>query len=161
MAGRAASRLVRMPFPFQITAPWFGGVTGTVAMSTSGGRKTIQFRCWYCNKRYAVAENRARQLIDCTCQRRLRVPRRSGGSSRYRTPLDWFLEITLYGGGGALLGFGLAVLILSQALRVVRAPYVTWAIISTFTLAGLLVGIIGRERGVEWIGRIIRNREDR
>ncbi len=74
----------------------------------------IQFRCWYCNKRYSVAEGRVGERLACTCENLLRVPKRSGGNSRVKTVLDWLIEITLYGGGGALLAFGLALLILSR-----------------------------------------------
>src|SRR5262249_50250058 len=116
----------------------------------------IQFRCWYCNKRYAVPEQRVGERITCTCSYLLRVPKRSGGICRIKTLTDWIIETVLYGGGGALLGFGLAVLILSQ-LRLMRLG---WMLILVCTAAGFLLGSLGGERGIEWIGRIIRDREN-
>ena len=60
----------------------------------------IQFRCWFCNKRYAVTDQRAGERLTCTCKRLLRVPRQDGGNSRARTWTDWIVEALVYGGGG-------------------------------------------------------------
>ena len=46
--------------------------------------------------------------------RAIRVPRRSGGNCRVKTLVDRLVEAVVCGGGGALLGFCLAILILSQ-----------------------------------------------
>lgn len=117
----------------------------------------IQFRCWYCNKRYAMPEHRVGERLTCTCSYLLRVPKRSGGNCRVKTPLDWVIEALLYGGGGAFLGFGLAILALSQ-MRIVPLD---WEPVLACTVVGFLVGLLGGERGIEWIGRIIRDRENR
>jgi hypothetical protein len=120
----------------------------------------IAFRCWYCGRRYVIAPERAGQRLTCGCRHRLRVPRRSGGSSRARTPAEWLLEFVVYGGGGALLGLGLALLIVSQLRFVMRFGSVKWTIV-LLTVAGGLVGGLGGERGINWLGRLIRGWEER
>lgn len=117
----------------------------------------IDFRCWYCNRRYAVPEKRIGQQIACTCQRRLRVPRRSGGSSRVRSLADWCVEILVYGGGGGLLGFFVAIATVPRIS--VRSE--NWILIAGLTVAGFLVGALGGERGINWIGRRLRGWEER
>jgi hypothetical protein len=119
----------------------------------------IQFRGWYCNKRFSVADNRRGQRITCSCARLLRVPPQSGGNSRVRTPVDWLVETVVYGGGGGLPGCGLAVLILSQVRRVLLVES-GWTLVIGLTLVGFLVGFLGGERGINWIGQMIRDRED-
>jgi hypothetical protein len=125
----------------------------------------IAFRCWYCGKRYAVAESRVGERITCTCSYLLRVPKRSGGNSRVKTATDWLVEVVVYGGGGAFLGCGLAFLILSQLPRVTGRGLVpleaAWAFVGGLTLLGFLFGALGGERGVNWVGRMIRAREER
>jgi hypothetical protein len=120
----------------------------------------IQFQCWYCGKSYSVADNRVGQRIACTCKNTLRVPKRSGGNSRTKTLADWAVEALVYGGGGALLGLGLGLLIVSQTARVFRSPLMVW-LVPGLSLAGFLFGLFGGERGVNWIGRMIRDRENR
>ncbi|HZY84205.1 MAG TPA: hypothetical protein VFE78_05210 [Gemmataceae bacterium] len=124
----------------------------------------IAFRCWYCNKRYTVAEARVGERITCTCRYALRVPKRNGGNSRVKTPTDWLVEVVVYGGGGALLGCGLAVLILSQLPRLMGRGGLfefAWALVGGLTLLGFLFGTFGGERGINWVGRMIRDREER
>lgn len=116
----------------------------------------IQFRCWYCNKCYAVADARARERFACSCGRRVRVPRRSGGSSRARSPTDWVVEVVVYGGCGALLGFGLGVLILSR-IPIFRK---TKELVIGLTVLGFLAGTLFGEAGLNWVGRRIREREE-
>jgi hypothetical protein len=120
----------------------------------------IQFRCWYCNKRYSVPEARIGQRLTCTCQRLLRVPRSSGGPCRVKTLTDWVVEGLVYGLGGGFVGMALAVLILSQSYRF-GVVYRAWVLVPALTLLGLLVGLLGGERGIGWLRRIIRDREDR
>jgi hypothetical protein len=120
----------------------------------------LSFRCWFCNKGYAVAERRIGERFRCSCERQLRVPKTDGGNSRTRTLTDWLVEAVVYGGGGAFLGCGLAVLLLSQFPYVPR-PETTWLLVPALTLVGLLGGLFGGERAINWIGRIIRQREDK
>jgi hypothetical protein len=119
----------------------------------------ILFRCWYCHKRYTMPERRVGERFACTCKYPLRVPKRNGGACRVKTLTDWLVEAVVYGGGGALLGFGLAVLILSQ-LRF-RAIFMDgMAFTAALTGVGFLFGLLGGERGINWIGGIIREREE-
>ena len=116
----------------------------------------IQFRCWFCDKRFALSEQRAGERFSCSCKRLLRVPRRSGGNSRARTLTDWLAEGFVYGGGGALLGLGLALLIISR----VRFARYGWLLVVICTALGFFAGLFGGERGMNWLGRMIRERED-
>jgi hypothetical protein len=120
----------------------------------------IQFRCWYCHRRYAVEGRRAGESFACSCKHLLRVPRRSGGNCRVKSAVDWLVEGVVYGGGGALLGLVLALLLLSQVpgAALVRRG---WLLIPGLTLAGFLFGLLGGERGVNWVGRQLREREGR
>lgn len=115
----------------------------------------IQFRCWFCNRRYTVSDMRVGERIVCNCERTIRVPKKSGGYSRAKTLVDWVVEAVVYGGGGALLGLGLALLIV--AVTRIRAALVLLAVLPTI---GLLIGLFGGERGINWIGRQIRDVEE-
>jgi hypothetical protein len=121
------------------------------------GSPMILFRCWYCNKTYSVAERRVGERLTCTCRQLLRVPARSGGNSRVRTVTDWLVEATVYGGGGTLLGGGLGVLTLGRVVGLRRG----WLLIAGLAAAGFLAGVFGGERGVNWVGRMIRERKNR
>ena len=118
----------------------------------------ILFRCWYCGKRYAVAETRAGERLTCSCKHLLKVPRHSGGRTKVLRPVDLLIESVVYGGGGALLGLGLGLLIVS------RIPFFRlggrWELVAGLTVAGFLLGTFGGERGVNWVGRLIRAREE-
>ena len=116
----------------------------------------ILFRCSSCGKRYSVADGRIGELLTCSCGQHLKVPRVSGGSAKYRTWGDLGIELLVYGTGGGLLGFGLGLLIASQIYYGFRK---SWLIIVGLTLAGFLIGGFGGERGINWIGRMIRDRE--
>ena len=93
----------------------------------------------------------------CECNDR---EKRNGGNCRIKTPLDWFMEAVLYGGGGGLLGLGLALVIMSQSRGLMIAGR-GWIVLAGFTLTGLLAGLLGGERGIRWIGQKIRDRESR
>jgi hypothetical protein len=121
----------------------------------------IHFRCWYCGRTFAVAEERKGERRECSCARRLRVPARSGGSSRARTALEWVIEVVVYGGGGGLLGFGLGLVLVAAAPPYVLGLRRRVTVLASLTLFGLLVGTFGGEAGVNWIGRMIREREQR
>src|SRR5262245_53592945 len=118
----------------------------------------ILFRCWYCGKRYAVAEARVGERMTCTCKHLLKVPKTSGGRTKVLRPVDLLIESVVYGGGGALLGLGLGFLIVS------RLPFFRVSgrglMIIALTLAGFLAGTFGGERGINWVGRMIRSREE-
>jgi hypothetical protein len=113
----------------------------------------IEFRCWYCNRRFAKSENRIGERFACNCKRMLRIPRRNGGNCRVKTLVDWLVEAIVYGGGGALLGFGFAVVCLN------RAALHAIPMIAALTIFGFLIGLFGGESGINWIGRLIRGSE--
>jgi hypothetical protein len=119
----------------------------------------IQFRCWYCGKRFSVKEERIGERLNCTCKNTLRVPRYNDGNCRIRTPVDWLVEIVVYGGFGGILGLGLALLILSQVP--VFFLEIKLAMLVLLPLVGFLIGLFGGERGISWIGRTIRGVENR
>ena len=124
-------------------------------------RPMIQFRCWYCRKTYRVADHRLGERIVCTCQRTVRVPKKSGGNSRIRTIGDWLIETILCGGGGAFLGALLGVFILSR-FRFASSGFLCSAgveFVVGLALVGFVVGTAGGIRGIEWIGRKMRDRE--
>jgi hypothetical protein len=122
------------------------------------GGPMILFRCWYCGKRYAVAEARVGERLTCSCKHLLRVPKTNGGRTKVLRPVDLLVESLVYGGGGALLGLGLGLLIVS------RVPFFRLGgggrVIAGLTVAGFLAGTFGGERGVNWVGRMIREREE-
>ena len=120
----------------------------------------IQFRCWYCNRRYSKSEQQVGQRLTCSCERLLRVPKRSGGYCRVKSAVDWLVEAIVYGGAGALLGFGLAVLFLSQG-RGFAMSGLSWVLVAGLTLLGFLAGLLGGESGINWVGQLIRDRENR
>jgi hypothetical protein len=116
----------------------------------------IEFRCWYCNRRFAKSEKRIGERFTCNCKRMLRVPKRNGGNCRVKTPVDWIVESVVYGGGGAFLGFGFAVLCVS---RVPARAVHSIPIIAALTVFGFFFGLFGGEPGINWIGRLIRGSE--
>ena len=96
--------------------------------------------------------------MTCSCNHLLKVPKESGGRNKVLRPIDWLIESVIYGGGGALLGLGLGLLIVS------RLPFFRhgggWKMIAGLTVVGFLAGTFGGERGVNWVGRMIRAREE-
>jgi hypothetical protein len=136
------------------------GLCGTLKRAATG-ISVIRFRCWYCNKRHAVDDERIGELRTCTCERRIRVPKRNGGPCRVRTPIDYLVEGIVYGGGGALLGLGLGLLIVASVWRFwYRDMWGALILVPVLTLVGFCVGLFGGEAGVNWIGRMIRDQED-
>jgi hypothetical protein len=122
----------------------------------------ITFRCWYCGRRFAVADDRIGERLSCTCKHMLKVPKRSGGRSKVHRPVDWLIESVVYGGGGAILGASLALLLLFQTPLFVAGGRwrVGGVLIGGLAAAGFLLGVLGGERGINWVGRMIRSREE-
>jgi hypothetical protein len=118
----------------------------------------IRFRCWYCNRWYAKAREQIGQRFTCNCKHTLKVPKRNGGSCRYRTPVDWLVQWLVCGGGGAFLGFLLALFLITQSPGRLFSNRM-WMLLAGLPLAGLLIGLFGGERGIDWIGDRIRERE--
>jgi hypothetical protein len=117
----------------------------------------ILFRCPSCGKRYARPEDQVGAKFTCTCREKLRVPKRSGESARHRSLGDWCIEFAVYGTGGGILGLLLGLLLIGRA-HFVRY---TWPLLVGLPLLGFLAGGLGGEAGINWIGRMIRNREQR
>ena len=117
----------------------------------------IGFRCWYCNKKYSVAEDRAGQRKPCTCGRRIKVPRYTGGSSRSRTASEFLVEAVVYGGG---LGLLCMLLGFAAGSRAFGPSPATVILVAGCGLGGFVVGALGGERVIDWVGRRIRGWED-
>lgn len=121
----------------------------------------IAFRCWYCGRSYALKEALIGTVRECGCGSRLRVPAESGGNSRARTLLDWVIEFLVYGGGGAFLGFGLG-MVLARWLYIGRTGLgLTLRLVGICTLVGFLAGGLLGEMGINWVGRLIRQYEEK
>jgi|SRR6266511_5623019 len=116
----------------------------------------IQFRCSACGKRYNLPVQRIGERLDCSCGQHLKVPPRSGGSAKYRTWPDFFIELAVYGVGGAVLGFLLGVVLLKGMGHVGLEG---WLVVLPTTAVGFLAGGLVGERGINWIGRKIREHE--
>ncbi|HEX3146919.1 MAG TPA: hypothetical protein VHR66_02385 [Gemmataceae bacterium] len=118
----------------------------------------ILFRCWFCGKKYGVVDTRVGERMTCSCKHLLKVPKENNGRCKVLRPVDLLIESVLYGGGGALLGLGLGLLIVS------RIPIFRLGgggkTIAVLTIIGFVAGTFGGERGVNWVGRMIRSRED-
>lgn len=124
----------------------------------------IQFRCWHCHRVYRVADTRTGERLNCGgCTRTICVPKQNGDNSRVRTLGDWLIEMVLCGGGGAFLGACLAVVIISRfRFLIVNGPDSNAGtyLLGGLTLLGFLAGTFGGVRGIDWIGRMIRDREN-
>ncbi|MFM8272118.1 MAG: hypothetical protein ACKODX_07245 [Gemmata sp.] len=116
----------------------------------------ISFRCWFCNRGFLKPTAQAGAKFECSCGRRVQVPGRSGKSSKPLAIGDRLLEALIYGGACALIGFALSVAVFAR-LPFVRRPT---EIVIAFTLCGLAVGTICGERGINWIGQKLRDREN-
>lgn len=121
-----------------------------------GRRERIRFRCWYCNRKHAADPEQIGEARVCNCGERYRVPRRDGISRRAKTPLDWVLEFVIYGLGGGFLA-GLIGLAIAARMRTASVSARATPII-VFGGAGLLVGALFGERGINFIGRLFDDR---
>jgi hypothetical protein len=117
----------------------------------------IKFRCPYCRRSYLVSEEKIGEKRQCGCGETLRVPRRSGGSARHRTVGQRLIEIFVYGFGGAFLGFLLGMMPLYTLGR--YSFRLGWQIGLYVAVAGFLIGALGGEKGIDWIGRKLRDRD--
>jgi hypothetical protein len=125
------------------------------------GRKgIIRFRCWYCNRKHVAGWDQAGERRVCQCGERYRVPRQPGLALRDKTPIDWLVGFVVYGGGCALMGLGLGLLLASKLFFRRLFFWESLVMVGGLTVAGLLIGGLFGERGVNWIGSYIRSAED-
>ena len=102
----------------------------------------IQFKCWYCGRRHAKPEQQIGQRLKCSCEFILRVPKKSGGNCRVKSVADWLVQALVCGGAGALLGFGLAVLMVSQ-MRFIFAHIASGYVLMGLPGVGFVAGLVG------------------
>jgi hypothetical protein len=120
----------------------------------------IHFRCWYCGKNYLVQESRTGEKRVCSCERRIHIPSESNGNCRDRSALDWIIEWTVYGIGGALLGGLLALFLVTRVPFLMRRGGIVRMVLLS-ALIGLLAGGLGGEAGINWLGRTFRDRNEK
>ena len=125
----------------------------------------IEFRCWYCNRKHSMPHKKVGKEFGCSCGSKLRVPRYSGGKCRVKTSADWAVEAIVYGGGGALICGGGALFVVAALLPGIGREggvaffEIGWIAIAVFAVLGFLIGLVFGERGINWIGRLIRRAE--
>jgi|GEM_PF-2778380 len=117
----------------------------------------IEFRCWFCHRKYLVSEDKIGKRRICSCGRRINVPRFDGGSSRARTLGEWLIEAIIYGGGLSLLCMAVACGLGGRGFnpRLVNVYFVL-----VCGAVGFLAGALGGETVIDWVGRRIRKWED-
>ena len=120
----------------------------------------IKFRCPCCTRLHSVSASKIGATMLCSCQETLRVPSRSWGSAKYRSVGDRLIEVFVYGGGGAFLSVCLALLCIRLVLRAAPQGLGWWGVLAGCAGLGFLVGAVGGERGIDLIGRMIRDRDE-
>jgi hypothetical protein len=116
----------------------------------------IRFRCWKCRRKYAKAAAKIGTTFKCSCDYLVRVPKKDGGNCRVKTVTDYVVEAVLCGGGGALLGFLISLVLVGRFLRFVRGGF--W-LIPGMTIACGLIGFFGGERAIDYLGDMLRENE--
>lgn len=119
----------------------------------------IKFRCPCCNRLHEVSRKKIGRKMLCACQETVRVPVESWGSARYRSVGDRLIELLVYGGGGAFLGVCLGLLCLRCISRFNLVWLGWWGFLAGCAGLGFLAGALGGERGIDCIGRLIRDRD--
>jgi hypothetical protein len=73
--------------------------------------------------------------------------------------LDWVLEFVIYGGGCALLVFILGFFLLGRFYfrSMIQGG---WIVVAAMTMVAFLLGGLFGERGVNWVGSLLRQWED-
>jgi hypothetical protein len=120
----------------------------------------LDFRCWYCNRLHSRPVEQIGKQFYCSCECLLRVPPRPFGNSRVHTFVDFLATTAVYGGGGAFLGLCMAALLFVGVRGwFVRLEF-AFAVFLALPMIGLVLGTVFGERGINWIGRMIRANED-
>jgi hypothetical protein len=115
----------------------------------------IRFRCWYCNRTLAASWDQVGERRVCNCGERYRVPRRGDISRRDKRILDRFLEVVIYGIGGGFLGILVGLMLGAESEGLLGFAVAAGV---GFLIGGLTGGLFG-ERGINWIGSLLRNLE--
>lgn len=118
----------------------------------------VKFRCWKCHRKHQKSAEKIGQTFTCNCDYVLRVPKTDGGKCRVKTVTDHLVEAVVCGGGGALLGFCFAIFVLSRFRFFLRGESPLIGVLITTVACGLL-GVLGGERAIDWIGDMIRDHE--
>lgn len=117
----------------------------------------IQFRCWYCNRYFRRPDSETYTAVPCRCGHTLRVPKRSWRSCKPWSFTNWLVCAVAYGGGCGLLGLCVGFLLALKAGPLALAHPVGWALIAAPALVAGSIGVLFGERGVNWVGRFIRD----
>jgi hypothetical protein len=115
----------------------------------------IQFRCWYCNRYFRQPSDAVHSRVACPCGHRIRVPKRDWRSSKPWSFTNWLAGAVVYGGGMGLLAFLFTFFFFGQNPVALVHP-VGWAVLGFSTLVGVLIGVVGGERGSEAVVRFFQ-----
>lgn len=110
----------------------------------------IQFRCWYCNRYWRKPPAHVHSKFACCCGNLVRIPKRDWRSSKPWSFTNWLIGAVVYGAGMGLLSFFFAFLVFGRNPAVLTT-FAGWALLGVFGLLGVLIGVIGGERGIERI----------
>ena len=117
----------------------------------------LNVRCPICHRKFAKREDQIGQTFSCSCKELLKVPKRSGDARRVRSLAERSVEFAVYGAGGAVVGLVLAVVLFSR-LRIL--PGDQYALL-VWPIVGFVAGGVFGETGANFVGRLIRDREER
>jgi hypothetical protein len=115
----------------------------------------ILFHCWFCNRMFLEPPKRAGARFRCSCGRRVKVPKRSGGSSKIVAGADRLIEALVYGALCAAFALGFSFSAVSRS-ALFRANFTPLLVV---TGGGFLVGALFGERALNYFGRKVRDRE--
>jgi hypothetical protein len=117
----------------------------------------IRFRCWKCRRKYAKAAAKIGTTFQCSCDYVIRVPKKDDGNCRVKTIADYVIEAVLCGGGGAIFGFFISLVLVGRYLRFVQGAF--W-VVPVVTIVCGLIGFFGGERAIDFFGDMMRREDD-
>lgn len=110
------------------------------------------YRCPWCDRAHHATAKHIGRVRQCQgCQTRLRVPAQNGVARRCPHWHERLIELVVYGFGGAFLA-ALPALLLTRLLP--SGSY--FALVGGLAAAGFVIGGLGGERGVNWLGQQLR-----